>query len=121
MSGTGMTLRNISTFSERALKLDMVCLVVVGTWRAGLASQLPALSVGASLFDCFSEAAWRLFLGHRICFPIGVYIWALLSQPRLGQTFLPLTSWRPDAAGFIGNKEEEKGADNPPHGFRSEN
>lgn len=46
-----MTLGNISTFSERALKLDMVCLVVVGTWRAGLASQLPALSVGASLFD----------------------------------------------------------------------
>lgn len=121
MSGTGVTLGSISTFSERGPKLDMVCLVVVGTWRAGLASQLPALSVGASLFDCFLEAVWRLFLGHRVCFPIGVYIWALLSQPQLGQIFLPLTSWRPDAPGFIGNKEEEKGADNPPHRFRSEN
>ncbi|EPY72946.1 protein phosphatase 1 regulatory subunit 3F [Camelus ferus] len=37
------------------------------------------------------------------------------------QIFPPLTSWRPDALGFIGTKEEEKGADTPPHRFRSEN
>lgn len=52
-----------------------------GTWRARLGSRLPAPSVGAALSDCFSEATWRMFLGPRLCFPIGVCIWALVSQP----------------------------------------
>lgn len=42
-------------------------------------------------------------------------------SPRLPQIFLPLTSWRPDALGFISTKEEKKGAGTPPHGFHSEN
>lgn len=40
---------------------------------------------------------------------------------QLPQIFPPLTSQRPDALGFIGTKEEDKGADTPPHRFRSEN
>lgn len=47
----------------------------------------------------------------------GLHLGPVVTSP----DFPPLTSWRPDARGFIGTKEEEKGADTPPHGFRSEN
>lgn len=57
------------------------CVSWWGTWRARLGSRLPALSVGASFSDYFLEATWRMFLGHSLCFRIGVCIWALLSQP----------------------------------------
>lgn len=66
--------------------MGMVCLVV-GYGRAGLGSQLPALSGGASLSDYFSEDTWRMFLGHRLCFHIGVCIWALLSEPPTSPDF----------------------------------
>lgn len=71
-----------------------------GTWRAGLGSRLPALSVGASLSDCFSEAAWRMFLGHRLCFPIGVCIWALLSQPPTSPDFSAIDVMAAGCAGL---------------------
>lgn len=83
----------------------MVCLVV-GYWRARLGSQFPAPSVGASLSDYFSEDAWRMFLGHRLCFHIGVCIWALLSEPLTSPHFSAIDVM---AAGCIGLHRHQGG------------
>lgn len=90
----------------------MVCLAV-GYWRAGLGSQLPALSVGASLSDYFSEDAWRMFLGHRLCFHIGVCIWALLSQPLTSPGFSAIDVMAAGCAGLHRHQGGREGGRHP--------
>lgn len=92
-----------------------------GTWRARLGSRLPALSVGASFSDYFLEATWRMFLGHSLCFRIGVCIWAL-SQPPTSPDISAIDVMAAGCAGLHRHQGgREGGRYTLPHGFRSEN
>lgn len=88
----------------------------------GWAASFLHCPVGTSLSDWVSQKL------HGGCFWDADYVFISGSasgpcchSPRLAQIFPPLTSWRPDAPGFIDTTEEEKRADTPPHRFRSEN
>lgn len=62
-----------------------------------------------------------MFLEHRLCFPIGVCIWALLLQPPTSPDFSAIDVMAAGCAGLHRHQGGREGGRTSPHGFRSEN
>ena len=114
-----LTQGSIDTFSERGRGYGLSRGGVPGGpgWAAGFLHCL----LGHPFLTISQKPHGGCFWDTVCVFVSGSASGPCCHSPRLPQIFPPLTSWRPDALGFIGTKEEEKGAGTLPHGFRSEN